>query len=99
MDTGLGTPASFPLSRNYGTGEKMEPRRPSAKAGVKGHTLALPQRAGPASCRRHFPNAPPGRSVPRLQTSRQRAASWEGRAGGRIGLRGGGARRARPKAA
>lgn len=33
MDTGLEVPVSFPLFRNYEIGEKLEPRRPSAKTG------------------------------------------------------------------
>lgn len=92
---GPGKLVSIPLFRKEGTrgGQPSSAARPREGQGkVWDDAPAIPEPARPESDRRHVPDAPGGRSVPRLQTSRPRAASWEVGAGGCVESRGGGAR-------
>lgn len=97
LATDLGVPTSFLLSRNESsTGEQPRPHRPLREGRVQKHAPALPQHAGPCILLSPLPLACPealNRSkVRKVQTSRPRAASWEGLARGCFELRGGGAR-------
>lgn len=99
LDTDLRVPTSFPLSRNdSSTGEQPRPHRPLHEGRVQKHPPALPRHAGPCILQSplplHCPEAPSGSNVRKVQTSRPRAASWEGLARGCFELRGGGARQA-----